>query len=383
MGAAYTSTLLSKRGSDPALQYKVATAYGNILDLTFLPEYVTIAYQYDEVFPLDVMEKLMVLYRMAPLSLRFIVGSKSFKQPSYGGFYERWGLYPLLRPILCKMIGSGESSEFTVYGRRCCDYSDLRGIVMPPPTGSMDDVPPVSGVGPGDVVWTNVFYERTRAVLEGNIDVAKAYYAGLQTSMIELTAAMKTERARKLGGSVVDQKCVGPVILQRCKDLTCSECESAFAHVPEGTLYSDSPPWLPAQRGLFTRARLDKDKFVILYRGRKVEKGSTGRYVLQLPGGTLVDASGSTLYGLINHCCKPNCIFQKWSDAEGVEQVSLRTLRVIAANEELTADYGPDRERFACKCPACKPCKKIRPAYPGRPRSFQKQPFLHQRPGNE
>jgi hypothetical protein len=217
----------------------------------------------------------------------------------------------------------------------------------------MDNAPPVSGVGPGDVEWTNVLYERTRAVLEGNIDVAEAYYAEVQISMIELTAAMKTERARKLGGSVVDQKCVGAVILQRCKDLTCSECESVFAHVPHGTLYSDRPPWLPGQLGLFTRTRLDKDKFVILYRGRKVKKGSTGRYVLQHPAGSLVDASGSTLHGLINHSCKPNCIFQKWSDARGVEQVSLRTLRVIAANEELTADYGPDRERFVCQCPAC------------------------------
>jgi hypothetical protein len=87
LAAAYTSTLLSKRGSVPALLYKVATAYGNIHDLlAFLPESVTIAYQYDEVFPLDVMEKLMVLYRMAPLSLRFMVGSKAFKQPSYGAF---------------------------------------------------------------------------------------------------------------------------------------------------------------------------------------------------------------------------------------------------------------------------------------------------------
>jgi hypothetical protein len=59
----------------------------------------------------------------------------------------------------------------------------------------MDNAPPVSGVGPGDVEWTNVLYERTRAVLEGNIDVAEAYYAEVQISMIELTAAMKTERA--------------------------------------------------------------------------------------------------------------------------------------------------------------------------------------------
>ena len=49
-------------------------------------------------------------------------------------FYECWSHYPILPFIL---IGWGESIEFIIYGRRWCDYSDLRG--------SMDHVLPPSG----------------------------------------------------------------------------------------------------------------------------------------------------------------------------------------------------------------------------------------------
>lgn len=40
---------------------------------------------------------------------------------------------------------------------------------------------------------------------------------------------------------------------------------------------------------------------------------------------------------------------------KGTQRVSIRTLSDIAANTELTVDYGDEREQFECFCNRCRP----------------------------
>ena len=132
-GSKASYELLSCWKGNTTLQHQVVLLHHNLLNLRQIPSGVTVAYQFDEVFPPQLMDHMMVLYANAPPSLRFIICSKAYKYRSYIREFQSWGLYPLTNPILCNKIGSGESSGFIIYGRQCCDYSDLGNKVFPPP----------------------------------------------------------------------------------------------------------------------------------------------------------------------------------------------------------------------------------------------------------
>jgi hypothetical protein len=343
MGCRNICAVLSKFKDDKVLQHRVAYMYGNLLDLHSLPSCVTIAYQFDEAFPPDVMMRLMALYASAPPSLRFIICSKAFKQPSYGSMFASHGLYPLTGAIVCTKIGTltRETSAFVIYGRRCCDYSDLDGKVFLPP-------------GPHNQVletkpnWRAVSLPpNVAAVLDGNVAAANQYHLDLMAQMAAIMSTKRTHNAR------VVSCCPGPDLNQHCQEGTCETCKTGFAHVDVATLYADVPVWLPGQKGLFTKNPLPSRQFVIKYVGRVTKAAATGAYVLRLAPNHYVDARGYGLHQFINHSCNPNCKLEQWTDAMGIERVSIVTQHTIDANEELTTDYGADRETFHCQCPAC------------------------------
>jgi hypothetical protein len=186
LGSVQACALLGKRIKD--LQHRVANGYGNLLDLESLPSCITVAYQFDEAFPPDLIKKLIALYVKAPLTLRFIIAAKA-NAPCSIRTFAKGGLYPLLPAIPCKKTVSGESSTFTIYGRRCCDYSDLEGKVFPPPDNAYENP---------TVTWDGKLIslpEAVSEVLDGDVEAAIRYYQGLRTDMERLMSVRRQSRA--------------------------------------------------------------------------------------------------------------------------------------------------------------------------------------------
>jgi hypothetical protein len=117
-GCTATYQLLEKWKNHNALQHNVVMVHGNLLALHKLPEGVTIAYQYDEVFPPELMNHMLSLYALSPPSLRFVISTKAYKNPSYARLFEEAGFYSLTPGIPVRKIGSGESSGFIIYRRQ-------------------------------------------------------------------------------------------------------------------------------------------------------------------------------------------------------------------------------------------------------------------------
>lgn len=366
-GSHHTSTLLKAFKDNEALQYKVINVYGDLLNLQSLPSCVTVAYQFDEAFPPRLMKKLMQLYLHAPLTLRFIIASKPNKHSQYVAMFADYGLYPLRPTIACVKAGSQESSLFTIYGRRCCDYSDLKDKVWAPPTVKATpdntteaDDETTEEVLCGDATFTHGSrFHKVEQVLNGNLDDTIRYYSDLEAHMRELMSVKRSTTGRAKGG-YGNGRCTAAASLEHCGDSTCENCEAAFRHADIDTLYDAYVQWLPCQKGLFTSKPLPSEAYVVQYVGRLCSNVVAGsRYVLELSKSRCIDAQGVGRHQFVNHSCQPNCRFTKWHNIRKELCVSIVTLRVINAHEELTVDYGTSREQFICKCPSCKPDDRI------------------------
>jgi hypothetical protein len=341
-GCARTSQLLDKYESNPAFEFRVANMHGDLHALRNLYEGLVGAYQYDEAFGPALMEDTLEMYKNAPLTFRFVVCAKSQRSPAYGKeMFEEYGLYPLTSPIACKKVGSGEASSFVIFGRRCCDYSDLPGKVLEPPETTTPYPMPARDCKP-----TPLPVEVVR-ILDGDMEAAKQHYKNLFKDMKDL---MSIKRPRKQSQHV---HCTSWEQFEHCGDKVCQSCESAFQHTDVRELYAQPVPWLPGQNGLFTLQKLEGCRYVIEYIGKKSTRSLKGSYVLEVSAGCFVDARGRGLQQYINHSCDANCIFQKWNDSRGRLRISIATRRAIKKDEELTVDYGSAREDFVCECRAC------------------------------
>jgi hypothetical protein len=342
-GCAKTKNLLDELEGNLAFQFRVANMHGDLHDLEALFKDLVGAYQYDEAFAPYLMVKMFELYSRAPLTFRFVVCAKSQRYPAYGKeMYEDYGLYPLTLPISCKKVGSGEASSFVIFGRRCCDYSDLSGKVLEPPETTTPYPMPAPDYKPPSLP------AEVARILDGDMEAAKQHYTNLY---VDMETRMSKSRTR---APSQDVSCTSWEQFEHCKDTSCESCESAFEHTDVRELYAQPVPWLPGQNGLFTGNDLGIGRYVIGYTGKKSTCRLNGSYVLEVSPGMFVDAKGRGLQQYINHSCDPNCIFQKWNDSRGSVRVSIATRRAIKEDEELTVNYGSSREAFACECQACK-----------------------------
>lgn len=367
-GSHYTSAMLKAFKGNEALQYKVVNMHGDLLHLQSVPSCVTVAYQFDEAFPPRLMKKMLQLYLHAPLTLRFIIATKTKKDSQYVAMFAKYGLYPLQPTIACVKAGSQESSHFTIYGRRCCDYSDLKDKVLAPPTveATPDDegeqthtteaADETTEVPCGDPTSTHgSLSPEVEQVLNGDLDATLRYYVDLELQMRALMSVKRSTKGRDKGGC--DQgRCTAAASLEHCGDSTCGVCEAAFRHADINTLYDAYVQWLPCQKGLFTSKPLPSEAYVVQYVGKPCANVVAGkRYTLKLSASKIIDAEGVGRHQFVNHSCQPNCRFTKWLNIQKELCVSIVTLRGINAQEELTVDYGTSREPFNCKCPSCTP----------------------------
>ena len=113
--------------------------------------------------------------------------------------------------------------------------------------------------------------------------------------------------------------------------------------------------------GLFATAVIDKDAFIITYRGRRIShaeaarrEGRGARYVFELDARWSIDgASRRNMGRYANHSCRPN------AEADLVAgKLILRAIKRISPGDEITYHYG--REYFdlflkpvGCKCAHC------------------------------
>ena len=200
LGSSETVKFLNACKNKAALQHKVVNCHGNLLALRRLPSYVSVVYMFDLAFSPALMYHLIDLYAKAPLTLRFVITSKQ----EYAKEFRAKHFYPLLPNIPCKMIRSrGRNATFTVYGRHCCDYSDLVGKVFPPPDLS-------SGLSEGadevdDDVMESVMQdyqselklppEVEQVLMHGDVEAATQYYIELEDAMQKLMS----RKRRRLG----------------------------------------------------------------------------------------------------------------------------------------------------------------------------------------
>ena len=112
--------------------------------------------------------------------------------------------------------------------------------------------------------------------------------------------------------------------------------------------------------GLFTTTPYQKDDLVIEYTGETITEPEAnkrgGKYLFELNDDWVIDGkSRDNIARYINHHCKPNC-YPKLNETE--TRVFIYAKRKIAANEELTYNYGKDYvnqviKPAGCKCSRC------------------------------
>ena len=114
--------------------------------------------------------------------------------------------------------------------------------------------------------------------------------------------------------------------------------------------------------GLFATAQIAKGAFIVEYSGRRIptrqareREARTGcRYMFEINSRWTVDGSTRRNIGrYANHSCRPNA-----ESAVVKGKLMLRAIKAIAADEEITYDYG--REYFelfikpqGCRCAKC------------------------------
>lgn len=117
--------------------------------------------------------------------------------------------------------------------------------------------------------------------------------------------------------------------------------------------------------GLFAAEAIPARSFVIEYAGRLLSEDEFQRsrslYLFDIgPKGALDGSPRWNLARYINHSCAPNCTYTIRR-----KRVLIRSLRDIAAGEELTYDYGAEYfDEYIganCQCVTCAPKAHRRP----------------------
>ena len=117
-------------------------------------------------------------------------------------------------------------------------------------------------------------------------------------------------------------------------------------------------------RGLFTDDKLlghrkigeMTGQLISVREARRRAKGATRIAIVELSNTKAIDASvGDSPFQFVNHCCHPNLFIRV---AYG--RVEFYTLENIAADTELTCDYGESHHdgTLPCRCGSAK-CKKF------------------------
>jgi hypothetical protein len=112
--------------------------------------------------------------------------------------------------------------------------------------------------------------------------------------------------------------------------------------------------------GVFAGEAIPADVRVIEYTGERaarsswVKRSQNRSYLLRMGKYWCIDGSvGGSGAELINHCCEPNCVFDRKSG-----RAWIRSLRAISPGEELLLDYhfSKDSTPVPCYCgvPACR-----------------------------
>jgi hypothetical protein len=312
--------------ANPFLRTNVACFLLDILDVNVLGM-ADILYIYDEAFSGDVMEWLAWLILHSP-TIKWVISFKSMRHPDYKNFLEEEAGLVLVDTVDAVKIGSGEGSRAHIYRRG--DKIVTRASAKR-----------LSSTKPNQTVLS--IATKADEYFEANREYQERYYVSLAREMDVLT---KTKRVR-----IANQPNCYASIFSECVD-ECPECACVFVHVDGRTLKAASVDWIGGEspNGLFTMQNIGRKRLIIQYRGKVVEDISActdKRYVMKI-GKRYVDAQNRGKQMWVNHSCEPNCCFQQWHTKKGETHVSLASLRDIQSEEELTVDYGPDRERFLC-----------------------------------
>jgi SET domain-containing protein len=114
--------------------------------------------------------------------------------------------------------------------------------------------------------------------------------------------------------------------------------------------------------GLFAVKPFAEKAYIVTYRGKRIptaeahrrERETAAKYMFEINRRWTIDGSSRrNLARYINHACRPNC---EAVLREG--QMVFVALRDIAADEEITLDYGKDYfdlfiAPLGCRCAAC------------------------------
>jgi len=119
--------------------------------------------------------------------------------------------------------------------------------------------------------------------------------------------------------------------------------------------------------GLFATADIPSGKLLIEYSGvriptreaREIDKRRANKYLFEIDNRWTIDGSPrSNLARYVNHSCDPN------TEAESNRgRMMFRTVRKIAAGEEITLDYGEEHMELyfgpgGCRCDVCRAEKR-------------------------
>jgi hypothetical protein len=113
--------------------------------------------------------------------------------------------------------------------------------------------------------------------------------------------------------------------------------------------------------GCYTTRPIKKGVRVCEYDGQRISKAAAdarykGRpvtYLFSCGRNTVIDGFGMAMF--LNHSCDPNCE----TEQDANRRIFIRTLRRVAAGEELTYEYnlcdsGEENERCFCAAPNCR-----------------------------
>lgn len=119
--------------------------------------------------------------------------------------------------------------------------------------------------------------------------------------------------------------------------------------------------------GAFAERGLPAGALLGVYTGRRYAPGQVAgpgwdrqlTYLFQLSNGEMIDgAEGGNATRHLNHSCEPNCEASEEHDRRGRPVPVFRTLRAVAAGEELFIDYslgcddGSLPSDYPCRCGA-------------------------------
>jgi hypothetical protein len=324
VAASYLRSLLKKLGTNPKLNPNVVAFHANIFDLNEIPYCVKVLYLYDEAYPPDLMKHTAGLIKGA-MNLGWVVSFKSGKHHEYAGYLEVNADLEFVEQLVCRKQGSGESSRASLY--RCKPRHAWNRRLVP------------------------------HATTKAMEDMAAYYFGAPLPDQIDYYKRLATDIRKQLDQARVRSKhksCVGPANWTECPR-GCMTCKRFFQHMPRRELDFHEVEWLEGELGLYTRVRIQPHTLIVMVLGNILKnkpKEDNQRYVVQC-GTRYIDAEGCGIQQYVNHSCAPNCAIKKWTNHHVREIISIVALKAIPADNELSVDYGKDRESFACKCNKC------------------------------